>query len=84
MISDDFRKLAMTTANYYRLGMEAQGGESMVILIDAMPSLIKFNESIDDVVINQLLSIMFSAQLRKDYLFLADCLQYRLTELVGV
>ena len=82
MVFDDFRKLAESTAGSYRLGMEAQGGDGMVALIDALPTLIRRNENIDGAVINKELSIMLDAQLRKDYLFLADYLHYRLPCLI--
>lgn len=78
MISEQFQELALSTASALRLGMEAQASEGLVALIDALPQMLKDGSGIDPTRLNALLANMFAAQSRRDYLYLADLLQYEL------
>ncbi len=66
----------------FRLGMEAQGSEDMIALIDTLPHLLAECNEADVKQLNKMLSAMQTAQLRKDYLYLADILKYELAPLV--
>jgi hypothetical protein len=78
MISEQFQELALSTASAFRLGMEAQASEGLVALIDALPQMLEAGSGINPTRLNSLLATMFAAQSRRDYLYLADLLQYEL------
>lgn len=75
---NDFEAVVRSTAAAFRLGMEGQGSEGLVALIDALPGLLKSLPVDFAVRLNQLLATMLAAQGRKDYLYLADLLEYEL------
>lgn len=82
MPSEQFLQLALSTAESYRLGMEAQGSEGLVALIDALSFLLQNSPKVDSVRLGQVLTAMFEAQARRDYLYLVDLLQYEMLPLV--
>lgn len=81
MISEQLHHLIMSTAMSFRLGMEAQASEGLVALIDALPQALQAGSGVDAARLNQLLSTMLAAQSRRDYLYLADQLQYEVATL---
>lgn len=82
MTSEEFLQIALSTVESYRRGMEAQGSESLVALIDVLSALLQSFGSIDSGAFSQVLTAMFAAQERKDCLYLADLLQYEMLPLL--
>lgn len=69
---------------HFRLGMYGAGSEGLVTLIDRLLNEIQ-NSGMAPLQLNELstlLSEVLAAQERRDLLYLADLLQYRLTPLV--
>ncbi len=81
MISEKLKMLAQEVATDFRLGMEAQAGENLVALIDMLPQMFESGSGVDAMRLNALLTAMFAAQSRRDYIYLADLLQYELADL---
>ena len=78
MIFEQFHQMILSTAISFRLGMEAQASEGLVALIDALPQVLADCSEIDTARLNLILATMLAAQSRKDYIYLADLLQYEL------
>ncbi len=64
------------TANAFRLGMEGAGSEKLVLFIDCLMKVLQNTPSQDIVRLNSLLQEIFSAQARRDFLRIADLLEY--------
>lgn len=70
--------LLHSTVESFRLGMEGQGSQALVELIDSLSqSLIGLRQE-DMAPLNTVLVQALEAQQRKDYLYVADVLEYRL------
>ena len=82
MIFSDFEMTARNAAYAFRLGMEAQGSEGLIVLIDALPAYLEAMPGDVSARLNQLLATMLAAQSRKDYLYLADLLVHELLTLL--
>lgn len=82
MSSEEFLQIAQKAVESYRCGMEAQGSECLVALIDVLSAMLQKSESPDSGALSQVLAAMFAAQERKDYLYLADLLQYEMVPLL--
>lgn len=81
MLFDEIEDLVRDTAAAFRFGMEAQGSEGLIALIDALPSFVGQFSPEEAGRLNQLLATMLAAQGRKDYGYLADLLEH---ELLGI
>lgn len=76
------RKSLKSAATSFRLGMEGQAGKDLVGFIDSLfPILQNFNQTSFHK-INGLLNEILAAQSRKDYLRVADLIEYELSPLV--
>lgn len=80
---NDLEVVVQRAAGAFRLGMEAQGSQDLVELIDALPLFLEGMSNEMALRANQLLASMFEAQSRKDYLHLADLLEYELLRLLA-
>ncbi len=69
------------TSNAFRLGMESKGGQLFSELIDELLEVISSSAS-DELLgkFNRLLQQMIEAQLKADFLYLADLIEYELTD----
>lgn len=67
------------TVMAFRLGMEGQGSQNFVEVIDFITPFIQNPNCPDRKNISILLSGLLDAQSRRDYLYLADLLEYRLS-----
>lgn len=83
MCFDELESLLQKTAEAFRLGAEAQGSEGLVALIDGLPALLEQVPGDATACLNQVLSAMLAAQSRKDYLYLADLLEYELPAILA-
>lgn len=71
-------RLLQSTAESFRLGMEGQGSQALVELIDGLSlNLIGLRQE-DIAALNTILVRALEAQQRKDFLYVADMLEYRL------
>ncbi len=82
MIFEHFEGVIKSVVGAFRLGMEAQGGEGLIAIIDSLPSLIAERKELALEMLNELLTEILSSQSRKDFLFLADLLEYELLPLL--
>lgn len=83
MISQDiisFTQMLKTTAEAFRLGMEGRASENLIKLIDLLAPLVQDPAWPNRKEMNSLLAELLDAQSRKDYLYAADLLEYRMTE----
>jgi len=72
------------TANVFRLGMEGKGGQLFSELIDELFNIVLTLPSGESLVnFNTLLQNMIQAQLRADYLYLADLIEYELVNVLS-
>lgn len=78
MHSSEFRELVQEAVVAFRLGREAQGSEKLVAIVDLLPVLVSTVPSTDLPRLNGMFSAMLAAQGRRDFLFLADLLEYEL------
>jgi len=69
-----------TTATSFRLGMEGQGSENLIKLIDLLTPLVQDSDSPHREQMNTVLAELFAAQSRKDYIYVADLLEYQLSK----
>lgn len=83
MISEQIGALAQDAAKAFRLGMEGQASEWFIALIDLLPEFLQTATAADFNRWQPLLAHMVIAQDGKDYLYLADLLEYNLIPLVG-
>lgn len=81
VISEDVKNLALSAAEYFRIGMEAQGGELLIRFIDCISKDISIKNT-DMPKLNYYLNEILSAQSRKDNLYVADILQYELVKIL--
>ena len=72
------RQQISETANYFRLGMEAQASDSMVAFIDAFVPLLQGGALVGAHLVQGVLTELLQAQSRKDYLRVADILEYEI------
>ena len=73
-----YKQHLKNTIEFFRLGVECQGSDSLSKFIDSFMPLIEVNADLlgqDEV---NFLNELFAAQAREDYLFLADLLEYEL------
>lgn len=71
-------RLLQSTAESFRLGMEGAGSQALVELIDGLSlNLIGLRQE-DIAALNTILVRALEAQQRKDFLYVADMLEYRL------
>jgi len=71
------------TSNAFRLGMEGKGGQLFSELIDDLLKIISTSASSESLInFNTLLQNMIQAQLRADYLYLADLIEYELVDIL--
>jgi len=82
MIFEHFEGVIKSVVGAFRFGMEAQGGEGLIAIIDSLPSLIVERKELALEMLNALLTEILSSQSRKDFLFLADLLEYELLPLL--
>ncbi len=73
---------ATAAAHSYRTGAEAQASESMIRVIDLLGEQLPAMTEETITRINQILSEIFSAQQRSDFLWAADMLEYELCPLL--
>jgi len=65
-----------------RLGMEAQGSEELICCIDLLAGRLTMLPAEQAVTMQQILEEIFAAQTRKDYLLVADLLEYEIAPLL--
>jgi len=75
------RQQIRETAKYFRLGMEAQASDSMVAFIDAFVPLLQGGELVGAHDVRDILGELLQAQARKDYLRVADLLEYEIVKM---
>lgn len=73
---EDCRKYLNSAILGFRLGMEGQANEDFVGFLDAFERLFAHYPAQKIVRLNGVLESIFQAQARKDYLYLADLLEY--------
>lgn len=83
MVFSDLEVVVQRAAGAFRMGMEAQGSQDLVALIDVLPLFLDGTSNDMALRVNQLLATMLEAQGRKDYLHLADLLEYELLRLLA-
>ncbi|MDH5231331.1 MAG: hypothetical protein OEZ58_23900 [Gammaproteobacteria bacterium] len=71
-----------TTANYFRMGMEAMASDSFVKLVESLLTSSNTQNTETAAQLNFILSEIIAAQQRCDYLYIADLLQYELQPLL--
>jgi len=69
---------ATEAAHGYRTGAEAQASESMIQVIDLLAETLPSMPEKTIIQLNQVLSEIFSAQQRSDFIWAADMLEYEL------
>lgn len=69
----------MSAVTAFRLGMEGQANEELIAFIDGFPGFLRNRGLSDAAQVNVVLTEILSAQSRKDYLFVADLLEYELS-----
>jgi len=77
------RQQIRETARYFRLGMEAQASDSMVAFIDAFVPLLQGGGLVGAHAVQALLGELLQAQARKDYLRVADLLEYEILDMLA-
>lgn len=80
----DSHQLLQQVAVYFRLGMQGAGSEGLVELIDRLLGEVQ-NTHMPPLQLNELSNVLgevLAAQERRDMLYLADLLEYRLASLV--
>jgi len=82
MIFEHFESVAKSVVESFRFGMEAQGGEGLVSIIDSLPVLISHNKALEPELLNEVLAGILLAQSRKDFLYLADLVENELLPLL--
>lgn len=79
------REALKSAATAFRLGMEGQASQDLVRFIDSfLPVLQDPDRAADCKEINPLLNEVLAAQSRKDYLRVADLLEYEVSALIGM
>ena len=68
------------TVAAFRLGMEAQASENLLKVIDFITPLVQNPIYQHRKNMNAVLTELLAAQMRKDYLYAADLLEYELTK----
>lgn len=66
----------MESIEAFRLGMEGQGSDALVRFIDCLVPFMESNSAMLGQDESELLNLVFAAQQRGDYVFIADILQY--------
>ncbi len=69
-------------ARSFRLGMEGQASNDLVAFVDNFMPLLKSFGELDVGRVTSLLGELLSAQSRKDYLYVADLLEYEIAHLL--
>jgi len=82
MIFEHFEGVTKSSVVAFRFGMEAQGDEGLVAIIDSLPLLIADSKELDPELLNEVLAGILLAQSRKDFLYLADLLENELLPLL--
>jgi len=70
-------------ATAFRLGMEADASENLVSFVDSFAAVLQEGKGIDMQLVNALLAEVLAAQARKDYLRVADILEYEIASLLS-
>lgn len=83
MHSSEFQELVQGAVVAFRLGREAQGSEKLVAIVDLLPGLVSNVPSTALPRLNGMFSAMLAAQSRRDFLFLADLLEYELSAVLA-
>jgi len=78
------REALKSAATAFRLGMEGQASQDLVRFIDTFLPLLQNPNRWDTKEINRLLNEVLAAQSRKDYLRVADLLEYEISALIGM
>ena len=76
------RQKIQDAAMYFRLGMEAQASEELVAFVDSFVWLLRRGMLDDAERVQNLLNELLLAQARKDYLRVADLLEYEIARLL--
>jgi len=80
---DAFTAALESTCRAFRLGMEGEGSEQLVLLIDSISVLMAAASQDAIVRLSQLLTETLGAIERKDYLWAADMLEYEIAPLLA-
>lgn len=75
-------ELLTSVVTGFRLGMEGYASEKLVAFIDAFLPVLQTEAGIDIESVNGLLTDLLASQSRKDYLRVADILEYEIAPLV--
>jgi hypothetical protein len=78
------REALKSAATAFRLGMEGQASQDLVRFIDVFLPVLQDPNRADCKEINRLLNEVLAAQSRKDYLRVADLLEYEVSALIGM
>ncbi|MBW2011270.1 MAG: hypothetical protein JRI32_06420, partial [Deltaproteobacteria bacterium] len=76
------REALKSAATAFRLGMEGQAGQDLVRFIDGFLPVLQDPHRLDCKEITPLLNEVLAAQSRKDYLRVADLLEYEVSLLI--
>jgi hypothetical protein len=80
---DSLSNIAITTADYFRLGYEGASAKQFVLLIDQLSSFLEQQQCQNHPKLVNFFSIMLKAQETNDHLYLADLIQYELFPLLN-
>jgi len=75
--SNPFNQMLKTTADAFRLGMEGLANENLIKVIDLLVSLVQDPAWPNREEKNIIFAELLDAQSRKDYLRIADLLEYK-------
>jgi|GEM_PF-573101 hypothetical protein len=87
-LSEDIKEDILNAANFLRLGLDALAGQKFIVIVDELMRFCssKNNQSqhIDMQKLEILLSIMLTAQENKNFILMADILEYQLITLLKI
>jgi len=78
MNHDGLTKALLLTTKSYRLGMEAEASENLVTVIDSILTNLNNAATTPSTHLNNVLAEILAAQGRRDFLRIADLLEYEL------
>lgn len=78
----NLKDLSQHIALSYRLGREGKGSEDLVRFVDALSGLVAELDASQMERLNCLFAQIFAAQQRRDFVFVADILEYELPEIL--
>lgn len=80
--TEDCRRMALTLALAFRLGKNTQAALDMADMVNTLIAIFPTTESVDRQKLGQILGQILQCQERRDWLGMADYLEYELQDLL--